>query len=237
MKSLDPRDYLAQPRLEPPAGYICVVRDVDSDRWRIEGARHPKALVEGVLAESASRFGIEIVSILETEDLAASAAMLYERQHAGLGQAWLELDEYQLEALRRSMLQIDAHPSHYLRLVEAIETPAAVDRGNVRGRSARPRRDRWGLQRSTRLRRDRWGLRRGDSARQPLFRRYGAKSLKDYQEPEPRDPHQDADDPVRLVFNMAERFSKFRESDAGKALQVVLFLLFIAIMCVMDGCS
>ncbi len=115
MKSIDPKEYAAQPQLDPPAGYICVLRDVDSDRWRIEGARHPKGLVESVLAESESRFGIEIVSILETEDLAASAATLYERHRAGLGESWLELDEYQLETLRRSILQIDAHPSYYLR--------------------------------------------------------------------------------------------------------------------------
>ena len=76
MKSLDPRDYELQPQLEPPAGYICVVRDVTSDKWRIEGARHPKRLVEGILAASESRFGIELVSILKTEDLDASAATL-----------------------------------------------------------------------------------------------------------------------------------------------------------------
>lgn len=230
LKSIDPRDYLTQPELEPPAGYICVVRDVDSDRWRIEDARHPKPLVEGVLAESESRFGIEIVSILETEDLAASAATLYERQHAELGQAWLDLDEYQVETLRRSVLQIDAHPSHYLKLAEAGEAPATVNKGKARGRSARPRRDRWGL-RVDRPARPRL------TGGPPLYRRYGVKSLKDYEEPEPRDWRQDLDSPERLALNMAERFSKFRESNAGKALQVVLFLLFVAIMCVTDGCS
>ena len=180
MKSIDPKEYAAQPQLDPLAGYICVLRDVDSDRWRIEGARHPKGLVESVLAESESRFGIEIVSILETEDLAASAATLYERHRAGLGESWLELDEYQLETLRRSILQIDAHPSYYLApltLAEARPTSAVNT-----GRSGR---------RLTSQRRDRWGLRRGEPARQPLYRMYGTKSLKDYQEPEPRDWRED----------------------------------------------
>ena len=237
LKSIDPKDYQAQPELEPPAGYICVLRDVDTDRWRIEGARHPQRLIEDVLGASESRFGIEIVSILETEDLAASAAMLYERQHAELSETWLQLDEYQVEALRRSMLQIDAHASHYLKSTQARETPTAPTGGSAGRRSGRQRRDRWGLSRSTPLQRDRWGLGRGSSARLPLFRKYGAKSLKNYNEPEPRASGQSADDPVRLALNMAARFSKFRESNAGKALQVVLILLFVAITCVMDGCS
>ena len=224
MRSVDPSDYEAQPRHEPPAGYICVLRDIESDRWRIEGARHPKALVEDALAESGPRFGIEVVSVLDTEDLATSEAMLYEQHQARLSDVWLELDEYQLEALRRSVLQIDAHPSHYL----TPSAHAAAPKTPSSGQSGR---------RARRRRRDRWGLRQSAPARQSLYRMYGAKSLKDYKEPEPRSWHQDADDPVRMVLNLSERFSKFRESDAGKALQVVLGLILFAILCVTDGCS
>ncbi len=224
MKSIDPRDYAAQPQLDPPAGYICVLRDVDSDRWRIEGARHPKGLVESVLDESESRFGIEIVSMLETEDLAASAATLYERHRAGLGESWLELDEYQLETLRRSILQIDARPSYYLSpptVAEARPT-AAVNTG----RSGR---------RSASRRRDRWGLRRGEPARQPLDRMYGTKALKNYKEPEPRDWREDLNSLDRWLLGTSERLARFRESDAGKALQVVLFLILLALMCLTDS--
>ena len=157
MKSINPGDYATQPRLEPPAGYICVLRDVDSDKWRIEGARHPQALVEGVLAESESRFGVEVVSILKTDDLAASGAELYERHHAGLSDAWLRLDEYQVETLRRSILRIDAHPSHYLGLKAAGQSTPAVNKGR-RGRRAASQR-----------RLDRWGFPKSDGPRQPLY--------------------------------------------------------------------
>lgn len=224
MKSINPQDCEAQPELKPPAGYICVLRDVDSDSWRIEGARHPKSLVDSVVAERELRFGIELVSILETEDLAASAATLYERHHAELGENWLDLDEYQLDALRGSILQIDAHPSHYLARAEAQKTPAAPIKGNAGRRAARQQRDRW-------------GLRRDYSPGHRLYGLYGAKSLKNYREPAARIGRQNADDPIRMALNMSERFAKFRESDAGKALQVVLFLFFVAIMCVTDGCS
>ena len=231
MKSIDPRNYAALPGHEPPAGYVCVLRDVESDRWRIEGAPHPNALVEDALAKSESRFGIEIVSILDTEDLAASEAMLYEQYQARLGDDWLELDEYQLEALRRSVLQIDAHPSHYLTPNSPAGTSTAPSSGRAGRRSPRRRRDRWGL------RRDRGGLRQIASARQPLFRAYGVKSLKDYKEPEPPDWREDLDSPQRLALSISERLENFRESDAGKALQVLLFLLGVAIICVSEGCS
>lgn len=226
MKSLDPRDYELQPLLEPPAGYICVVRDVASDKWRIEGARHPKRLVEGILAASESRFGIELVSILKTEDLDASAATLYEQHHAELGEEWLALDEYQLDALRRSILQIDAHASHYLRLADAKEKPEPVNKGAARGRFTRTRRDRWGLR-----------LRQDNSPRQPLYRLYGAKSLKDYEEPEPKDWRQDMGDPERWLLVTSERVGKFLNSGAGKATQAVLILLLAALLCIMDACS
>ena len=114
MRSLPPQDFDILPTLATPAGYICVIRDIDSDNFRIEGTNQPKTLVDTVLAESDRSFGIELVSILETEDLAASEAELYERYQARLSSDWLELDEYQLDELRRSILQIDAHASHYL---------------------------------------------------------------------------------------------------------------------------
>jgi len=224
MKSIDPREYEALPRREPPAGYVCVLRDVEGDRWRIEGARHPQDLIEDALAESDSRFGIEIVSVLDTEDLAASEAMLYEQHQARLSDAWLALDEYQLEALRRSALQIDAHASHYLTPNSSAPTPKTPPSGRA-GR------------RSSRRRRDRWGMRPGAPARLPLYRMYGAKSLKDYKEPDPPDWRETLDSPQRLALSLSERLEHFRESDAGIALQVVLFLLCMAIMCVSEGCS
>ncbi len=102
------------PRLEPPASYICVIRDIDSDSYRIEAAAQPGSYIEALLNETKRSFGIELVSILETEDLAATEAELYELYHARLSHDWLELDPYQLEVLRRSVLQIDVYSSHYL---------------------------------------------------------------------------------------------------------------------------
>lgn len=227
LKTVDPGEFAAQPPLAPPAGYICVLRDVDSDRWRIEGARHPQALVEDILAECESRFGIEIVSILETEDLAASAATLYERHHAELSQVWLALDDYQVETLRRSMLQIDARPSRYLtpHAPAAAEKATAVKKGSARA----------GL--TGRRRADRWGIAPGDSPRQPLYRLYGAKSLKDYREPEPGSRRRDPDSPERWLLDRSKRVGRFLNSCSGKTAQAVLILLLAALLCVIDSCS
>ena len=114
MRSVSPKDYESLPRLGASAGYICVIRDIDSDTFRIDSTDHPATFVKAIVDERARDFGIELVSILEAEDLNASATTLYDRHHARLSEAWHTLDEYQLAELRRSILQIDAHRSLYL---------------------------------------------------------------------------------------------------------------------------
>ncbi len=114
MRSMPPRDYESLPGLDAPEAYICVVRDIDSDMYRLEACGNPGAFIASLLDEEQRKFGIELVSILETEDLAASESELYHRYQAMLGREWLELDPYQIEELRGSILQIDAHASHYL---------------------------------------------------------------------------------------------------------------------------
>ena len=141
MQSLAPVDYESRPALESPAGYICVIRDIDSDIYRIESARHPGPYIAALFAEEKRSFGIELVSILETEDLAASEAELYERYQARLSSDWLYLDPYQLDELRQSILQIDAHASHYLTPERPpyakSEMPETPDQSPVKRRAAR----------------------------------------------------------------------------------------------------
>ncbi len=114
MKSLAPKYFEALSPLDEPAAYICVIRDIDRDRYRIEATRWPQALIDAIIAADDRSFGIELVSVLKTDDLPASEAELYARHHARLSNEWLELDDLQLEELRQSMLGIDAHASHYL---------------------------------------------------------------------------------------------------------------------------
>ncbi|MCY3780096.1 MAG: hypothetical protein OXG78_07300 [Chloroflexi bacterium] len=187
MKSSAPRDYESLPGLEPPAGYVCVIRDIDSDNYRIEGAAHPGLYIEALLNEEKRDFGIELLSILETEDLATAEAELYELYHARLSSDWLDLDPYQLEVLRRSVLQIDAYPSHYLtpqRAPYAREAtrPKPISRyrrlasSYHRGTSEAEGFRRAYSRPSTGPNRSQWKHRR---PRQPIpERRYGARSLR-----------------------------------------------------------
>ena len=126
MRSLPPRDYQLLPTLEWPAGYICVIRDIDSDRFRIDSTDHPAAFLSAIMDDDARRFGVEVVSILETEDVQASETELYERHHARLSAEWHALDAYQLAELRQSILQIDAHRSCYLARQNS-PVPTSVD--------------------------------------------------------------------------------------------------------------
>ena len=114
MKSLAPTDYKSLPALDAPAAYICVIRDIDRDRYRIEATQRPEALIASVSAEGERSFGIELVSVIQTDDLATSEAALYERHHARLSSEWLELDTFQLEELRQSVLMTDAYASRYV---------------------------------------------------------------------------------------------------------------------------
>ena len=114
LSSLPPKDYLELPRLDAPAAYICVVRDIESDSYRIESARHPALYVATLVSEASPRFGIELLALLLTDDLALAEAELYSRYHARLSGDWFALDPYQIETLRQSQLQIDAYDSQYL---------------------------------------------------------------------------------------------------------------------------
>ena len=114
LRSLPPKSYESMPRLDAPAGYICVIRAIDSDTYRIDSTDHPATFVSAIMVKSKHRLGIELISILEADDLSASESELYERHHARLSEDWHELDAYQLQELRRSILQIDAHRSVYL---------------------------------------------------------------------------------------------------------------------------
>ena len=67
VKSVAPRDYETLPALDEPAGYICVVRDIDRDRYRIEATHLPKAFINRLVAERQRSFGIELVSIVQTD--------------------------------------------------------------------------------------------------------------------------------------------------------------------------
>ncbi len=114
MNSLPPKEYASLPKLEPPAAYICVLRDIDRDVYRIDSTDHPATYVDALLAQMTGAYGIELLSILETDDLEASESQLYDSHHARLSDEWLHLDSHQLAELRRSELQISAHHSLYL---------------------------------------------------------------------------------------------------------------------------
>ncbi|MCY4021448.1 MAG: hypothetical protein OXG39_18725 [Chloroflexi bacterium] len=114
MQSLPPSSYIALPKLKLPASYVCVVRDVDSDSYRIDKTQDPPGFIQGVLAERDGDYGIELLAIVQTGDLNAFESFLLERHDASLGVDWMSLDDYQLRELRSSVLQINAYHSQYL---------------------------------------------------------------------------------------------------------------------------
>ncbi len=114
MKSIPPADYASLPKLRRPAAYICVIRDIDRDQYRLQATHDPRSLIETVLTQRPRAFGIELLAILESDNIAESEARLYERHHGALGEEWLALDDYQLRELQRSELKVYSHRSCYI---------------------------------------------------------------------------------------------------------------------------
>ena len=126
MRSLPPSSYQDLAKLEMPASYVCVVRDVDSDCYRIDATRDLPVFIESLLVERAGDFGIELLAIVQTSDLEAFADLLRERYDAALGGEWMSLDDYQMRELRGSILQINTFHSQYLRSREHHQARASA---------------------------------------------------------------------------------------------------------------
>ena len=100
LKQVSVRGYKKQPRLKPPAGYVCLVRDMDYGRYRIERMNHPAADLEDLTADLP--FKTQIAYIAKTNDAAASERYLHQRyaRHAARGE-WFDLNDAQLREIRR----------------------------------------------------------------------------------------------------------------------------------------
>ena len=240
MKSLPPRDYQSLLELAAPAGYILVIRDIDSDSYRIDGAADPKTYIAAVCGQTERRFGIELVAILQTDDLAASESELYDRHQARLSGEWLRLDPYQLEELRRSALQIDARASLYL-------TPSREAAPENAGRlAATPRRARQlsryetlaggylrGSQEAADFRRA--FARQPNNASKYAYRRYGAGALRSYREGVPDRPQLDSGDPFAVMLHLSARAEEFFATAKGKVVKFILVLLLIVFLYAIRG--
>lgn len=217
MRSLPPKDFDSLPPLRAPAAYICVIRDIDSDTYRIDDAEDPATLVRAIMEEAGRDFGIELVSILETDDLQVSASVLFERHHARLSADWLKLDELQLEELRRSVLQIDAHRSLYL-------TPQKSD-PSIAGRPKA--KSRYEISASSYLSapgRMNWRQRQR-SGQNSLFRSYGADALRRHKRLPRTRVSQSVDAPLSLRALIEKRIKYLLWNDPGCILLIWIGLL------------
>ena len=100
VKRIPIRDYRKLPRLKSPAGYVCLIRDMDYDnRYKIERMNHPATDFGRLKAELP--FKTQIAYIAETNDADASERYLHQRyaKHSARGE-WFDLDEAQLWEIR-----------------------------------------------------------------------------------------------------------------------------------------
>lgn len=146
LRRLRPRDFRTVAKLAAPAAYICVLRDPNAKSYRIESTEEPKALIDKLMQTGDYPFGIELVALLASDDLAASEAYLDEKHGAVLGSDWLIFDEHQIAALNRSVLVAHQRNSFYIfpENQEVAKRPVSKRRSVRRFWSGRDReRRRW----------------------------------------------------------------------------------------------
>lgn len=125
MRSLPPKDYRLLPPHEPPAGYICLVRDEEyRDRFAILRAQDPTD-IDDYLKSFAFRIRIE--KIFRLEDGVASIERDLRNRYAG-SEEWFTLSHAQLQEIDalvrpsiRHRTQVAQSPSQrWRRLVNVI---------------------------------------------------------------------------------------------------------------------
>ena len=216
--SLPPKAYATLPRLSAPAGYIVVIRDIDSDTFCMNRTQHPHSYVEELFAERPRDFGIELVSILESIDLAHSESQLYEQHHAALSAAWLALDPLQIEALRRSSLQIDAYDSHYM-VSKREPLPQATARTEVPPR----------YQSLVRSNKQGVSTNKETNRRSPIYKPYGTESLRRNQlVNNPRWVYED--EPMNWRQHIGEHFEDLLVNHPGKFMFALAFFLLVLLL-------
>ena len=100
LKKVPVRGYKKLSRLKSPAGYVCLIRDMDYNRYKIWRMNHPAAELEDLTANLP--FKTQIAYIAKTDDAAASESYLHQRyaRHTARGE-WFDLNDAQLREIRR----------------------------------------------------------------------------------------------------------------------------------------
>ena len=100
LKKVPVRGYKKLSRLKPPAGYVCLIRDMDYNRYKIGRMNHPAAELEDLTANLP--FKTQIAYIAKTNDVAASEDYLHQHyaRHTARGE-WFDLNDAQLREIRR----------------------------------------------------------------------------------------------------------------------------------------
>ena len=97
LKRVPIRSHKKLPRLKPPAGYVCLIRDMDyGSRYKLEPTNDPAAHLDDVRA--ALPFKTKIAYIAKTND-AKAVERYFHRRYAR--DEWFDLDDAQLREIRR----------------------------------------------------------------------------------------------------------------------------------------
>ena len=108
-------DYRSLPQLKGRAGYICIVRDTGSDRYKIFCERSVLDAIEKAFLETDSRFALEVPLVLKVDDRKSAQEAWTQLADMESDAGWAALPQDEIGGLKRAAREERTHGSIYLR--------------------------------------------------------------------------------------------------------------------------
>ena len=171
-------DYRVLPKLKGKSGYVCIVRDTETDNYRVFFEDHPVDAIDGAFLETGLRFPLEIFLVLEIENMKKAKEALLLPSESKHRTEWVNLSMEELGEIKRSATEAYAHGSVYVNPkkhwgLETLSCDAYKDYPKlekpegyvciVQGVKPGKRRKIWRLSRPRRLGGDKWRTRKLNS--------------------------------------------------------------------------
>ena len=107
-------DYRNLPQLKGRAGYICIVRDTGSDRYKIFCERSVLDAIEKAFLETDSRFALEVPLVLKVDDRKSAQEAWTQLADMEGDTGWAALPQDEIGGLKRAAAEERTHGSIYL---------------------------------------------------------------------------------------------------------------------------
>ena len=107
-------DYRVLPKLKGKSGYVCIIRDTETDNYKVYFEDHPVDAIDCAFLETGLRFPLEIFLVLEIENKKKAKEALLSLSESKHRNEWVNLSMEELGEIKRSSTEAYAHSSVYV---------------------------------------------------------------------------------------------------------------------------